>query len=1019
MADVAHLTLRVDADDEDLKKLEVTAGKTFGAFESVLAGATAGLTNFAVNAVAGAVGSVVDFGNSILETAGQLSDLNAATGVSTDDLQRWAFAATQSGSSLDAIAGASQKLGRSLATGNKEAIQAVNALGLSLKDLAAASPAERFETVAAAIAGISDPADQAAAAVALLGKSGADLLPAIQNFSELTAQADALGIVMSEETIAAADTFGDQLDVLTTQAQAFVAQALGPILPMVADVSTALTQVLGGAITFVGDVLKDPGVTKAIGAIGDALRKAFGGDQETIVRNLGSAIIGFAQAGISTAQFLIRAWAAVESTFLLVSIAVARVAQAHSQLQSVVAITASARAEAAASANAWKAVGDRLVVTQKAAHDVAEGNSEVLQSLAGLNTALGDVSDRLRYGAESGRIAGVSMADLERNTTGAAGAFSLLGEKAKAVKFPDVAAMTPFATDITKLAKSVAAPTAAQLTPEDWIDGLIGPDAKWKTTWKSAAEHRWGLIVDAFGDPSNVPTLTSYPVSDELAKLDKKAQDESLARWQNFGADLGQTILGAIQGGGSISGAVGGFLGKQLGSKAGSAIGDWAGKAIGGSLGSAIGGIAGSVLPGLGTIAGSFLGKGLGKLFGGLFGGGESKETRKQRDEWIASTFGSVDELRKRADVAGVSLDKIFSAKKAKDLDAAIKQIGAGLEAHTAKVTAFETALGQASASGRLLGADVVKSLSQVKAGGESTKAVFKFFQEQTSRAAGGLETFLTRAAVTSQESATAITGALGAVYEDLTLQGLSSGEALARLSPSIEALAAQLQAAGYAGGAAFEALALQAAYASDEIAGPLFQAAAGLGDLLVGTANSGRLTQEMFSGLSRQVTDVWKDIEKLGKGGAAGLANLQGPLQTVWELWKDQRYAVDDATAELLTFAEESGVVGDKFRSQQDQMKLAVEKLVGKMTELVDVLSKQLPRAAETAAGQIQSHLNRIQAPTIRVPIEYEEVNAPSISTPDVQGTGIVDVTVEVDGREIAEASTRYSGQVLAPYGV
>src|SRR5204862_89781 len=88
----------------------------------------------------------------------------------------------------------------------------------------------------------------------------------------------------------------------------------------------------------------------------------------------------------------------------------------------------------------------------------------------------------------------------------------------------------------------------------------------------------------------------------------------------------------------------------------------------------------------------------------------------------------------------------------------------------------------------------------------------------------------------------------------------------------TIGLLAEQLKAAGLDGGAAFAELSAQAQFASDTVAGPLFQATAGLGDLLVGMSNSGALTQEMFAGLTQQVSATWKEIEAAGAGGIAPL---------------------------------------------------------------------------------------------------------------------------------------------------
>jgi hypothetical protein len=66
------------------------------------------------------------------------------------------------------------------AGGGKEAVQALSSIGLSAADFQGLSSSEQFTLIANAINGITDPAQRAAAAVAIFGKSGADLLPAFR-----------------------------------------------------------------------------------------------------------------------------------------------------------------------------------------------------------------------------------------------------------------------------------------------------------------------------------------------------------------------------------------------------------------------------------------------------------------------------------------------------------------------------------------------------------------------------------------------------------------------------------------------------------------------------------------------------------------------------------------------------------------------------------------------------------------------------------------------------------------------
>jgi hypothetical protein len=83
----------------------------------------------------------------------------------------------------------------------------------------------------------------------------------------------------------------------------------------------------------------------------------------------------------------------------------------------------------------------------------------------------------------------------------------------------------------------------------------------------------------------------------------------------SFGAELGQALSNAIQGGGNVAEAGGAFVGGALGNS----IAKSTASTLTSTLGKTFGGVIDAILPGLGTLLGSLAGKaisGLGKLFG-------------------------------------------------------------------------------------------------------------------------------------------------------------------------------------------------------------------------------------------------------------------------------------------------------------------------------------------------------------------------------------------------------------------
>jgi hypothetical protein len=143
---------------------------------------------------------------------------------------------------------------------------------------------------------------------------------------------------------------------------------------------------------------------------------------------------------------------------------------------------------------------------------------------------------------------------------------------------------------------------------------------------------------------------------------------------------LPNVILGAIQGGGSVPGAIGSHLGGSLGTGLVKRFGE----SITGALGATLGGAVNSILPGVGALMGPLLGK--------LFGPSEASKTRKARDQWIEQ-FGGIEKLKAEATAAGISLDKLFAARKGKDFEREVKAVTAALEKHRAEVAALKTEL--------------------------------------------------------------------------------------------------------------------------------------------------------------------------------------------------------------------------------------------------------------------------------------------------------------------------------------
>jgi hypothetical protein len=105
-----------------------------------------------------------------------MNTLAQRTGITVGALQALQMAAKLSG--VDDATGALQKLTVAIGTAAESGkTEAFTKLGLDFQALQSMAPEEQFKAVQSAIAGLATPAERAAAAVSLFGKSGVELLP--------------------------------------------------------------------------------------------------------------------------------------------------------------------------------------------------------------------------------------------------------------------------------------------------------------------------------------------------------------------------------------------------------------------------------------------------------------------------------------------------------------------------------------------------------------------------------------------------------------------------------------------------------------------------------------------------------------------------------------------------------------------------------------------------------------------------------------------------------------------------
>ncbi len=291
-ANATQMSAGINAGVVELQKLGYAAKRTQ---QDVSTLKTIELSRVFVSAIQSVAGSFTSFVAGAASAVAAVDDLSKRTGVSAQTLQAYQFAAEQSGVSVETFGKGIQKLGINLGeaqTGNRSAIKSFADLGLSVEELTRLSPEQAFEKVAAAISQLPNPAQQAAAAVSLFGKSGAELVPVFQEgagyLAEMRAEAERLRLVLSKEQTQALANLDDSISKVSASFKSLQAR-------IVAELAPSLVRASEAAAKFFAEISVEDLVLRAQSAV-QQLADAFAALSpvlEFVVRNPLKAFVGY------------------------------------------------------------------------------------------------------------------------------------------------------------------------------------------------------------------------------------------------------------------------------------------------------------------------------------------------------------------------------------------------------------------------------------------------------------------------------------------------------------------------------------------------------------------------------------------------------------------------------------------------------------------------------------------------------------------------------------------------------
>jgi uncharacterized protein YbcV (DUF1398 family) len=225
----AAILATIGADTTDLQRGAGQVENIAGRMNKALSAVGLGLS----------VGAAVAFTKAIVEQFGRMADLAAQTGLTTDAIQTFSYAAKQAGIDEQVIINSTQKLRINmgeLALGSESVAKSLDVLKISGQAILALSLDQQFEAVARAYIAAEDKQKAFAATADLLGTRNMPKLMEIieqlgkEGLPAMTASASRAGQVLDQEFVGAIDRAGDRASAFWNSIKVGAGTVLGALL---------------------------------------------------------------------------------------------------------------------------------------------------------------------------------------------------------------------------------------------------------------------------------------------------------------------------------------------------------------------------------------------------------------------------------------------------------------------------------------------------------------------------------------------------------------------------------------------------------------------------------------------------------------------------------------------------------------------------------------------------------------------------------------------------------------------
>lgn len=250
---------------------------------------------FVVTGVTTLITKITEAGKAAIELGDNLNNARIKAGLSGRDMSELAYAAKLADVNIESLSTALKKqqiLVANARQGNKEAVQTLRDLGLSVEDLAGKKPDEIFAIIAEKIHQLGDENERTRLIVEAFGRSGSDLGVLFEQGAEGIArarqEAQKLGYSFSDEQLARLADADDAIKKLGASWDAYVTSAAAAASPRLVNFLDKLRELQkGGALETGLQYAKSPLAFYSDLFSGDPV--AQGPQSGSITRNVGTS----------------------------------------------------------------------------------------------------------------------------------------------------------------------------------------------------------------------------------------------------------------------------------------------------------------------------------------------------------------------------------------------------------------------------------------------------------------------------------------------------------------------------------------------------------------------------------------------------------------------------------------------------------------------------------------------------------------------------------------------------------